>query len=148
MFSIHYRVTGIRSYHLKRAPPFADARQKIVKLLTGKIVVGHDIKNDLKVIEYQHPEKDIRDTAYYLPLRRGRDLRKRDDQAVSLKDLARYVLQKEVQTGQHTSKEDASTTMELYRTIKEEWEGDVREVRYLYKSQEKRKAATGELIIF
>ena len=120
--SIHYRVTGIRSCHLRRTPSFADARQQIVKLLTGKIVVGHDIKNDLKAMEYQHPDRDIRDIAYYMPLRRGSDLRKRDDQAVSLKDLARCVLRKEIQSGNHTSEEDASTTMELYRTVKEEWE--------------------------
>ena len=82
VYSIHYRVTGIRSYHLRRAPSFADARQQILKLLTGKIAVGHDIKNDLKAMEYQHPDRDIRDIAYYMPLRRGSDIRKRDDQAV------------------------------------------------------------------
>ena len=66
---------------------------------------------------------------------------------VSLKDLARCVLRKEIQSGNHTSEEDASTTMELYRTVKDEWEGDVREGRYLFKSQPKRKA-NHELIIF
>ena len=50
------------------------------------------------------------------------------------------VLRKEIQSGHHTAEEDASTTMELYQTVKEEWEGDVREGRYLFRSQPKRKA--------
>ena len=35
----------------------------------GKIVVGHDIINDFRAIEYTCPECDIRETAYCCVIR-------------------------------------------------------------------------------
>lgn len=81
-----------------------------------------------------------------MPLRRGTDLSRREDQAASIKNLARCVLRKEIQSGHHTAEEDAFTTMELYRTVKEEWERNLCEGRYLFRYTPKKKADS-ELII-
>lgn len=36
---------------------------QVSELLTGRVVVGHSINKDLKVLLLSHPRKDIRDTA-------------------------------------------------------------------------------------
>ena len=78
-----------------------------------------------------------------MSLRRDNDLRKPEDQAVSLKDLARCVLQKGIQSGHHSATKDTFVTM--YKTVKEEWERDVYAGRYLFKYSKKK--ADCELII-
>ena len=37
-------------------------------LIKGRVLVRHDLKHDLWVLEYSHPQTKIRDTAYYLPI--------------------------------------------------------------------------------
>ena len=38
-------------------------------MLTGRVLVGHSIKHDLKVLFLDHPRKMIRDTSSYKPFR-------------------------------------------------------------------------------
>jgi RNA exonuclease 4 len=35
----------------------------VCELLSGRVVVGHSLNKDLKVLLLSHPRKDIRDTA-------------------------------------------------------------------------------------
>ena len=63
-------VTGIR--HVKQllaGMSFEDARAKVLELLDGKLLVGHSLKNDFRVLGLTHPFEMIRDTAAYKPLR-------------------------------------------------------------------------------
>ena len=118
----NYRITGIRSYHLRGAPSLEVVREKIIRLLRDRIVVGHDVQHDFKAIQYKHPRRLVRDTAFYMPLRRGTGLSANERQAVSLKKLAKCVLKQDIQTGAHSATEDATATMLLYRTVSTEWE--------------------------
>ncbi|KAJ7392102.1 REX4, RNA exonuclease 4 [Desmophyllum pertusum] len=66
---VDYRtpVSGIRPANLKNAPDFKTVQLEVSKLLKGKILVGHALKNDLEVLLLDHPRKNIRDTAKYKP---------------------------------------------------------------------------------
>ena len=57
-----------------------------------KIVVGHSVFNDFKVLRIQHPGKNIRDTSAYKPLRALANLSERTPP--SLKNLSQALLGK------------------------------------------------------
>lgn len=63
-------VSGIRARSLKKAIPFAQCIKEVGKLLDGKIVVGHALKNDFSALMFTPPKNMIRDTAHYRPYMR------------------------------------------------------------------------------
>lgn len=119
------RWSGIRRCDLIGAMPYAQARKEILKLLNGRIVIGHAIHNDLKVLAYSHPKALIRDTSR-IPLLNSK-AGFPENQIISLKRLTKAIFDREIQTGKrgHSSVEDAKATMQLYRVIEEEWEREL-----------------------
>ncbi|NXA57095.1 I20L2 protein, partial [Nothocercus julius] len=109
------RWSGVRRQHMASAVPFGRAQREILKLLSGKVVVGHAICNDFKALKYFHPQALTRDTSK-MPLlnRRGGFP---ENVSISLKRLAKRLLNKDIQVGKngHSSVEDARATMELYK---------------------------------
>ncbi|KAM4830683.1 apoptosis-enhancing nuclease isoform X2 [Urocitellus parryii] len=116
------RWSGITRQHMRKAIPFQVAQKEILKLLKGKVVVGHALHNDFQALKYVHPRSQTRDTTYVPNLLIQPDLHTRA--RVSLKDLALQLLHKKIQVGQHghSSVEDATTAMELYRLVEAQWE--------------------------
>ncbi len=116
--------SGIVEEHMTCAIPFLQARKEVSEILKNKIVVGHSVGNDFRVLELKHPSEDIRDTSRYRGLRymAGEDSAKR---AVGLKAMTARLLQKQIQTGPHCSVEDARATMSLYRLVDKHWEEEV-----------------------
>ncbi|NWT03772.1 I20L2 protein, partial [Mionectes macconnelli] len=116
------RWSGIRRHHMDRAVPFHQAQRQVLRILAGKVVVGHAIHNDFKALRYSHPKALTRDTSR-IPLlnRRGGFP---ENTAVSLKRLTKALLNQDIQVGSsgHSSVEDARATMELYKVVEEEWE--------------------------
>ncbi|XP_043971962.1 interferon-stimulated 20 kDa exonuclease-like 2 isoform X2 [Gambusia affinis] len=116
------RWSGIRPRDLSKATPFAQARQEILRLLMGKIVIGHAIHNDFKALSYTHPAALTRDTSKIplLNLKAGFG----EKECASLKRLTKAIFNRDIQTGRkgHSSVEDAKATMELYKVVEEEWE--------------------------
>ncbi|TRY90416.1 hypothetical protein DNTS_018913 [Danionella cerebrum] len=116
------RWSGIKYKDLVNATPFNVARKEILKILAGKVVVGHAIRNDFKVLMYFHPREQTRDTSE-IPL-----LNKKggfpENQNISLKKLTKTILNKDIQKGKcgHSSVEDARATMELYKVVESDWE--------------------------
>eukprot|EP00079_Xenopus_tropicalis_P028693 XP_012823691.1 PREDICTED: interferon-stimulated 20 kDa exonuclease-like 2 isoform X2 [Xenopus tropicalis] len=119
------RWSGIRREHLRNATPFDVAQKEILKILNGKVVVGHAIHNDYKALNYFHPQEMTRDTSKIPLLNRKAGLPEKE--VASLKRLSKLLLHKDIQTGSHghSSVEDAKTTMELYRVIEVEWEREL-----------------------
>ena len=115
-------VSGILPSHLhpSSARPFAEVQADVAKLLHGRILVGHALRNDLEVLLLSHPKRDIRDTARYAKWR------KQHHGTPALRLLARGVLGLEIQTGEHSSVEDARAAMLLFRKEKAGFEEDVR----------------------
>ncbi|XP_078283276.1 apoptosis-enhancing nuclease-like [Rhinoraja longicauda] len=116
------RWSGIREQHMATATEFNFAQTEIVKILEGKVVVGHALHNDFKVLKYSHPRSLTRDTSKMPFLKKvaGFPLR----ESVSLKNLAKQLLRQSIQVGSdgHCSVEDARTAMQLYRLVEVEWE--------------------------
>ncbi|NXY38476.1 I20L2 protein, partial [Pomatorhinus ruficollis] len=116
------RWSGIRRHHMDKAVPFRRAQQQVLRILAGKVVVGHAIHNDFKALRYSHPKALTRDTSL-IPLlnRRGGFP---ENVTISLKRLTKALLNQDIQVGKsgHSSVEDARATMELYKVVEEEWE--------------------------
>ena len=110
-------VSGITPQLLQSARTLESVQAEVAKLLDGKILVGHAIKNDLAALLLGHSKRNIRDTSRYPPFRQlaaGR--------TPSLKKLAREVLGVDIQGGEHSSIEDARATMLLFRREKDGFE--------------------------
>ncbi|KAI9999905.1 hypothetical protein NQD34_011748 [Periophthalmus magnuspinnatus] len=116
------RWSGIRKSDLYGAMPYDQARKEILKLLVGKVLIGHAIHNDLRVLNYNHPKALIRDTSR-IPLLNAK-AGFPEHQPASLKRLTKAIFNQDIQTGRkgHSSVEDAKATMELYKVIEVEWE--------------------------
>ena len=110
-------VSGITSQLLRSARTFEAVQADVAKLIDGKILVGHAIKNDLQALLLSHPKRDTRDTSKHPAFRQLAG-----GKTPSLKKLAREVLGADIQSGEHSSIEDARATMLLFRREKEGFE--------------------------
>ncbi|KAJ4940474.1 hypothetical protein JOQ06_026775 [Pogonophryne albipinna] len=113
--------SGIRPEDIIDGEDLQTVQREVAEILQGRIVVGHAIHNDLKILLLDHPKKKIRDTQKYKPFRKivksGRP---------SLKLLCREILNVKVQQGEHSSVQDAQATMRLYTLEKKKWESDIK----------------------
>ena len=78
---------------------------RVKEITAGKILVGHNIKSDLEVLEIS--EANVRDTAEQFAWTLGK-------QWPSLKDLASQKLGLEIQTGAHDPREDAFVSLLIF----------------------------------
>ncbi|XP_055988887.1 RNA exonuclease 4 [Sorex fumeus] len=110
-------VSGIRPQHLGHGEDLEVVQREVANMLKGRVLVGHALHNDLKVLFLDHPKRRIRDTQKYKPfktqVKSGRP---------SLKLLAEKILGVQVQQAEHCSVQDAQVAMRLYVTVKKEWE--------------------------
>uniref|UniRef100_A0A8C3UCA1 Interferon stimulated exonuclease gene 20 like 2 n=1 Tax=Catharus ustulatus TaxID=91951 RepID=A0A8C3UCA1_CATUS len=89
------RWSGIRPRHMANAVPFRRAQKEVLRVLAGKVVVGHAIHNDFKALHYSHPKALTRDTSQ-IPLlnRRGGFP---ENVSISLKRLTKALLNQDIQ---------------------------------------------------
>jgi RNA exonuclease 4 len=102
---------------------FPVCQKQVLELLTGKILVGHGLKSDLKVLGISHPWYMVRDTAKYEPYMKVRF----QDGILwprGLKDLCKEKLDRDVQVYgcPHCPKEDALAALDLYCLVWKQWE--------------------------
>jgi len=102
---------------------FEDCIEHVKKLLQGRTLVGHALKNDLRVLGVQHPWYDIRDTTKF------ESFQKVSEDGVrlprKLKELAyEHLNHRCIQRdgAPHNSVEDAIAAMDLYKTVSKKWE--------------------------
>ena len=110
-------VSGIEAHHLEDALSFKEAQYRVEAIIRNRILVGHAVHNDLQALILSHPALLIRDTSRYRPFRqlaKGR--------TPGLKMLVKEILGVTIQSGSHSSVEDARFTIELYKAVKTEWE--------------------------
>ncbi|XP_057963756.1 uncharacterized protein LOC131154924 isoform X2 [Malania oleifera] len=126
------RISGIRPRDLRKAKDFTAVQMKVAELIKGRILVGHALHNDFKVLLLSHPKQDMRDTSEYQPfLKEGRKK--------SLRHLATEFLGVEIQNGEHCPIEDARAAMLLYQKNRKQWEKSVKDHTRLKQKQKKRK---------
>lgn len=111
------KVSGIRLSDLEGGVEFSTVQKEVSELLAGRILVGHAVRNDLKVLFLSHPWSDIRDTSRYKGFRRlfGGAI-------PSLKKLTQKIMGVQIQSGEHNSIQDAQAAMRLYTLHRREWE--------------------------
>nr|XP_012300573.1 RNA exonuclease 4 [Aotus nancymaae] len=115
-------VSGIRPENLKQGEELEVVQKEVAEMLKGRVLVGHALHNDLKVLFLDHPKKKIRDTQKYKPfksqVKSGRP---------SLRLLSEKILGIRIQQAEHCSIQDAQAAMRLYITVKKEWESMARD---------------------
>ncbi|KFY65181.1 hypothetical protein V496_02757 [Pseudogymnoascus sp. VKM F-4515 (FW-2607)] len=111
------KVSGVSPKNMPTARSFEDVQASVAEILKGSVLVGHAIKNDLDVLMIGHPKKDIRDTSRFIGFRKYASGR-----TPSLKKLASEVLGIQIQSGAHSSVEDARATMLLFRRFKQQFD--------------------------
>lgn len=111
------RFSGVREEDLMNGTDFEIVRNEVKSLLRNKILVGHGLGNDFKVLKFGHYKQLIRDTSKYKPFEEVND-----SKTPSLKKLAKMFLNETIQEGEHNSIEDAKTAMKLYKKYRREWE--------------------------
>lgn len=70
---------------------------QILKLLAGKVLIGHAIHNDFKALSYFHPKALIRDTSRIPLLNQKAGFAEK--QVVSLKRLTKAIFDRDIQVG-------------------------------------------------
>ncbi|KAL9182315.1 hypothetical protein ACHAXT_012967 [Thalassiosira profunda] len=123
------RVSGVRAKNIKHegAMEPEEARMAVGKLLLGKVLVGHALKNDLSALMLTHPREDIRDTARYKPFMRpsgrgGGKLRPRKLRDLVFENVGRRI---QVEGESHCSVDDARASMELFQSVRGRWEREL-----------------------
>lgn len=116
-------VSGIKPHHLKPgyARPFKVVQKDVADILNGRVLVGHALKNDLNALMLSHPRRDMRDTSRHPKFRidsKGKP--------PALRNLARSELGIEIQSGEHSSVEDARSAMLLFQKEKKGFEEENR----------------------
>jgi RNA exonuclease 4 len=113
-------ITGLTATILNReGRPFKEVQRDVATFMSGRILVGHAIKNDLEMLMLPHPRRDIRDTSRHAPFRALSH-----GKTPALRKLCKELLGLDIQTGVHSSVEDARVTMLLYRKEKDVFEAE------------------------
>ncbi|KAF8542137.1 ribonuclease H-like domain-containing protein [Trichophaea hybrida] len=110
-------VSGVSPQDMVHALGFEEVQKRVAELMNGRILIGHGIKNDLDCLLIGHPKRYIRDTSRYPEFRKFSKGR-----TPALKMLAKEILGIEIQSGSHSSIEDARTCMLLYKRFKDDFE--------------------------
>lgn len=123
-------VSGITAEDLasESAISFIECQLQVSELIRDKIVVGHGLKNDFRVLGIHHPWHLVRDTAKYEPFMApchpsesptGACLRSKKLKVLA-KDKLGMVIQ--VEGRAHSPVEDAVAALELYKKHRVKWE--------------------------
>lgn len=112
------RFSGVTESSLKNAPSFENVQENVQTIIKPCILVGHSLRDDFAVLNFSHEKMFTRDTAEWNFLAK----KYTDGFRPSLKKLARVVLGRDIQRHQHSSKIDATATLDLYKKFQESWE--------------------------
>eukprot|EP00744_Colponema_vietnamica_P019807 GILI01028054.1.p1 GENE.GILI01028054.1~~GILI01028054.1.p1 ORF type:complete len:361 (-),score=69.64 GILI01028054.1:117-1124(-) len=129
--------SGVRPVHMENAISFKQAQTEVAALIKDRILVGHSLHNDLKVLLLTHPRPCIRDTSKCSLLR---DKSKRP----ALRVLAKKHLDIQIQDGEHDSVEDAKVALALYKKVRNQWEKKASLTVRKHRLQEQKRKQKGE----
>ncbi|BFZ14136.1 hypothetical protein BsWGS_17175 [Bradybaena similaris] len=113
--------SGIRPVHMRTAVPISKALRDIKECLAHKVVIGHAVYNDFRVLKLNPEPYFVRDTLQCSQLVEMANLPFRGK---SLKGLSEKLLGRKIQVGNqgHCSVEDARATLDLFKLVRHSWE--------------------------
>ncbi|XP_046650930.1 RNA exonuclease 4-like [Daphnia pulicaria] len=114
------KFSGIRPHNLKNASQLGVVCHEVAEMLKGRLLIGHGLSHDLEVLMIKHPKSNIRDTSRFKVFRSVVN-----GATPSLKRLAQQFLGIEIQTGEHSSIQDAQAALRLYTMFHQQWEADL-----------------------
>ncbi|VVC40465.1 Ribonuclease H-like domain,Exonuclease, RNase T/DNA polymerase III [Cinara cedri] len=116
---IDYRtpVSGIRPEDIENGETFVTVKREVSVILKNKLLVGHAIEHDLRVLKISHPKHMIRDTSTYWKFKQLTEGR-----TPGLKRLTLHFLGANIQEGEHSSVQDAKAALQLYMLARKDWE--------------------------
>ncbi|KAF4522322.1 hypothetical protein B566_EDAN011323 [Ephemera danica] len=121
------KFSGIRPWDLCKA------QRSVRRLIEDRVLVGHDITNDLKVLQLTHRSDLIKDTSLYAPFKEyGKGPKP------GLKTLAREILKREIQQGEH-----CSNLNNQGKGIFMQWPGGDKKLKKLTERGDERKRKKG-----
>lgn len=112
-------VSGVSSKNMATARDFDVVQEEVAKILKGRVIVGHALRNDLDALMLGHSKRDIRDTSKFPGFKQYST-----GKYPKLKTLAKEILGVEIQGGEHSSIEDARATILLFRRHKSAFDID------------------------
>jgi len=110
-------VSGIRPEDIKNGEVFTKVKKEVQQILKNKLLVGHAVSNDVKVLRISHPKHMIRDTSTYWQFKQLTEGR-----TPGLKQLTLHFLGANIQEGEHNSVQDAKAALQLYMLARKDWE--------------------------
>lgn len=90
--------SGIRASDMIHAKPFEEVQSEVAGLLEGRVLVGHAVHNDLKVLMLGHPRGMTRDTQYH-----AGKARMLGTNRPALRNLVKAEVGVSIQEGEHSS---------------------------------------------
>mmetsp|Transcript_11246 Transcript_11246/g.15447 ORF Transcript_11246/g.15447 Transcript_11246/m.15447 type:complete len:247 (+) Transcript_11246:272-1012(+) len=116
------KYSGVRPKDLRtdETHSFTQCQKEVAQLLSGKLLIGHALENDLRVLLLSHPRAMMRDTAHFPLLMRKNARGKLKPR--KLRDLAQQFLSITIQSSEHSSVEDANAALRLYFRFQAQWE--------------------------
>ncbi|CAI6371261.1 unnamed protein product [Macrosiphum euphorbiae] len=110
-------VSGIRPENIEHGEVFVKVKKEVTQILKNKLLVGHSLEHDLRVLTISHPKHMIRDTSKYWQFKQLTE-----GQLPGLKQLALHFLGASIQEGEHSSVQDAKAALRLYMLARKDWE--------------------------
>ncbi|KAI0560337.1 Exonuclease [Gracilaria domingensis] len=103
-----------------------EAQKAVGDIIRGRTIVGHALKNDLKVMRISHPWQDVRDTSIFFK-KLWRTQGRRTAVGPKLSVIVAEVLGVDTfQKNEHDSCEDARAALALYKRYRKAWESSLK----------------------
>ncbi|KAH7340316.1 hypothetical protein B0J17DRAFT_314359 [Rhizoctonia solani] len=113
----HTAITEL-NLNCSKALPFDVVQAKVTDLISGYIIVGHALWNDLSVLGICHLAINTRDTALYLPFRHAL----KQESTPRLPTLVWIFMGRYIECTTSDSAENARACMDLFRSTERDWE--------------------------
>jgi len=110
-------VSGIRPKDIEHGEIFIKVKKEVAQILKNKLLVGHALEHDIRVLRISHPRHMIRDTSTYWQFKQLTEGR-----TPGLKRLTLHFLGASIQEGEHSSVQDAKAALQLYMLARKDWE--------------------------
>lgn len=110
-------ISGIRPEDIEHGEVFTTVKKEVAQILKNKLLVGHALEHDLRVLRISHHKHMIRDTSKYWQFKQLTEGR-----TPGLKRLTQHFLGASIQEGEHSSVQDAKAALQLYMLARKDWE--------------------------